>query len=81
MELNNLYPLRAKGYHVCLKERISYDEDVPIGGPHRPVWVTYGEYYYMVRRLDRGSRAARTVFDADSFEIASATVDPRDGAW
>ena len=36
-----------KGFHVCLTEAIEYKEKVPTGGPHRPVWVTYGDYVYM----------------------------------
>ncbi len=40
--------LFLNAYHVCLDQEISYDQQVPIGGPHRPVWAIYGEYKYIV---------------------------------
>jgi hypothetical protein len=35
------------GNHLCLDKNITYKEKIPLGGPHRPVWVTYGDYLYM----------------------------------
>lgn len=33
--------------HICLPENISYDEDIPASGSHRPLWPIYGDYLYL----------------------------------
>lgn len=33
--------------HVCMTESISYYDQPPRGGPHRPLWPVYGEYLYL----------------------------------
>ena len=38
----------SQGNHICLDKKIIYEEDIPTSGMHRPVWVTYGEYVFMV---------------------------------
>ncbi|CAF0893102.1 unnamed protein product [Brachionus calyciflorus] len=60
--VNEICRTPPSGYHVCLSDAISYPESVPIGGPHRPVWVTYGEYKYMppqrwVHAIEHGAAA------------------------
>lgn len=50
------------GSHVCLDKKIEYDVQIPMGGKHRPVWVTYGEYLYMppqrwIHAIEHGAAA------------------------
>ncbi|XP_022338116.1 uncharacterized protein LOC111133767 [Crassostrea virginica] len=46
--------------HVCMNETISYQETIPLSGPHRPLWPVYGEYLYLppqrwVHSLEHGA--------------------------
>ncbi|XP_034949498.1 uncharacterized protein [Chelonus insularis] len=43
-------PPYYKAHHVCMRHRIEYDDDIPMYGPHRPVWPMYGEYKYLPRQ-------------------------------
>ncbi|KAK6192715.1 hypothetical protein SNE40_004140 [Patella caerulea] len=33
--------------HICIKDRITYGDYLPISGSHRPVWPTFGTYRYL----------------------------------
>ncbi|XP_043910387.1 tumor protein p53-inducible protein 13 isoform X1 [Protopterus annectens] len=54
------YEQKAK--HLCMEERIVYNETIPNSGPHRPKWAKYGEYIYCppqrwVHNLEHGGIA------------------------
>ncbi|XP_033355164.1 uncharacterized protein LOC117236380 [Bombus vosnesenskii] len=36
--------------HKCMYEEIEYDDDVPLFGPHRPLWPIYGEYKFLPKQ-------------------------------
>ncbi|CAL7941608.1 unnamed protein product [Xylocopa violacea] len=36
--------------HKCMYEEIVYDDDVPLFGPHRPLWPVYGEYRFLPKQ-------------------------------
>ncbi|XP_017760345.1 PREDICTED: uncharacterized protein LOC108550930 isoform X2 [Eufriesea mexicana] len=36
--------------HKCMYEEIEYDDNVPVFGPHRPLWPIYGEYKFLPRQ-------------------------------
>ncbi|KAK9297439.1 hypothetical protein QLX08_008864 [Tetragonisca angustula] len=36
--------------HKCMYEKIEYDDDVPLFGPHRPLWPIYGEYKFLPKQ-------------------------------
>ncbi|XP_037093288.1 uncharacterized protein LOC119113072 [Pollicipes pollicipes] len=33
--------------HICMKQKIVYNETIPTYGPHRPLWAVFGEYLYV----------------------------------
>lgn len=33
--------------HFCMGTEISYNSSIPVYGPHRPLWPTYGEYMFV----------------------------------
>lgn len=33
--------------HICMENRIVYNQSIPSSGPHRPLWPKYGEYAYV----------------------------------
>ncbi|XP_055861958.1 uncharacterized protein LOC106050986 isoform X1 [Biomphalaria glabrata] len=39
-----------KPMHICLPEKINYQEDLPTSGAHRPLWAQFGEYVYLPRQ-------------------------------
>ncbi|XP_054712017.1 uncharacterized protein LOC129221549 [Uloborus diversus] len=39
-------PEKFYSKHVCLNEKIEYDDLIPTYGNHRPLWPVYGEYVY-----------------------------------
>ncbi|ESN95090.1 hypothetical protein HELRODRAFT_155212 [Helobdella robusta] len=48
--------------HTCMDRTITYTDDPPRGGPHRPKWPTYGTYTYLppqrwVHSLEHGAVA------------------------
>ncbi|XP_014480610.1 PREDICTED: uncharacterized protein LOC106747527 [Dinoponera quadriceps] len=43
-------PKAYKAAHRCMNETIEYDDDVPLYGPHRPLWPVYGEYMYLPKQ-------------------------------
>ncbi|EZA55425.1 uncharacterized protein LOC105279169 isoform X2 [Ooceraea biroi] len=43
-------PKAYKAAHKCMKERIDYNDNVPLYGPHRPLWPVYGEYKYLPKQ-------------------------------
>jgi hypothetical protein len=36
--------------HICYPDNITYTEDLPTSGSHRPIWPVYGEYVYVPRQ-------------------------------
>lgn len=56
----DLVPKYYVANHVCMKESIVYNHDIPSFGPHRPAWAKYGEYKFLPRQrwlhnLEHGS--------------------------
>ncbi|XP_011700226.1 PREDICTED: uncharacterized protein LOC105457318, partial [Wasmannia auropunctata] len=43
-------PKAYKAVHKCMDHRIEYDVDIPLYGPHRPLWPVYGEYKYLPKQ-------------------------------
>lgn len=43
-------PKTYKAAHKCMNQKIEYDDDIPIYGPHRPLWPVYGEYKYVPKQ-------------------------------
>ncbi|XP_012059423.1 PREDICTED: uncharacterized protein LOC105622616 [Atta cephalotes] len=43
-------PKMYKAAHKCMNQRIEYDDDIPLYGPHRPLWPVYGEYKYLPKQ-------------------------------
>ncbi|XP_028050080.1 uncharacterized protein LOC105836185 isoform X2 [Monomorium pharaonis] len=43
-------PKTYKAAHKCMTHRIEYDDDIPLYGPHRPLWPVYGEYKYLPKQ-------------------------------
>ncbi|XP_011170662.1 uncharacterized protein LOC105203549 [Solenopsis invicta] len=43
-------PKAYKAVHKCMNQRIEYDDDIPLYGPHRPLWPVYGEYKYVPKQ-------------------------------
>ncbi|XP_050436905.1 uncharacterized protein LOC126843407 [Adelges cooleyi] len=46
----DLLPKYYVANHVCMKENISYHQDIPSFGSHRPAWAKYGEYTFLPRQ-------------------------------
>ncbi|CAK9828798.1 hypothetical protein ANTRET_LOCUS6254 [Anthophora retusa] len=36
--------------HKCMYEKIRYDDDISLFGPHRPLWPVYGEYKFLPKQ-------------------------------
>ncbi|XP_050533675.1 uncharacterized protein LOC126901318 isoform X2 [Daktulosphaira vitifoliae] len=56
----DLVPKYYVANHVCMKENISYNHDIPSFGSHRPAWARYGEYTFLPKQrwlhnLEHGS--------------------------
>uniref|UniRef100_A0A2S2N9C5 Tumor protein p53-inducible protein 13 n=1 Tax=Schizaphis graminum TaxID=13262 RepID=A0A2S2N9C5_SCHGA len=56
----DLVPKYYVANHVCMKESISYNHDIPSFGSHRPAWARYGEYKFLPKQrwlhnLEHGS--------------------------
>jgi len=56
----DLVPKYYVANHVCMKETITYNHDIPSFGPHRPAWARYGEYKFLPKQrwlhnLEHGS--------------------------
>ncbi|XP_076168557.1 uncharacterized protein LOC143147312 [Ptiloglossa arizonensis] len=45
-----LIPKSYKATHKCMQEAIEYDDDIPLYGPHRPLWPVYGEYKFLPKQ-------------------------------
>ncbi|XP_032688449.1 uncharacterized protein LOC116852328 [Odontomachus brunneus] len=43
-------PKAYRAAHKCMNETIEYDDNVPLYGPHRPLWPVYGEYMYLPKQ-------------------------------
>ncbi|XP_011874122.1 PREDICTED: uncharacterized protein LOC105565485 [Vollenhovia emeryi] len=43
-------PKMYKAAHKCMNQRIEYDDDIPLYGPHRPLWPVYGEYEFLPKQ-------------------------------
>ncbi|KAM0733234.1 Tumor protein p53-inducible protein 13 [Formica fusca] len=43
-------PKTYKAAHKCMNQKIEYDDDIPIYGPHRPLWPVYGEYKFLPKQ-------------------------------
>ncbi|EFN80784.1 Tumor protein p53-inducible protein 13 [Harpegnathos saltator] len=43
-------PKAYEAAHKCMNETIEYDDDIPLYGPHRPLWPVYGEYMYLPKQ-------------------------------
>lgn len=43
-------PKTYKAAHKCMNQKIEYDDDIPVYGPHRPLWPVYGEYEYLPKQ-------------------------------
>ncbi|KAL6448279.1 hypothetical protein ACFW04_000327 [Cataglyphis niger] len=43
-------PKMYKATHKCMNQKIEYDDDIPIYGPHRPLWPIYGEYKFLPKQ-------------------------------
>nr|XP_012225307.1 PREDICTED: uncharacterized protein LOC105673903 [Linepithema humile] len=43
-------PKTYKAAHKCMNQKIEYDDDIPLYGPHRPLWPVYGEYKYVPKQ-------------------------------
>ncbi|XP_072745291.1 uncharacterized protein [Anoplolepis gracilipes] len=43
-------PKMYKAVHKCMNQKIEYDDDIPLYGPHRPLWPVYGEYKYVPKQ-------------------------------
>ncbi|KZC06978.1 PREDICTED: uncharacterized protein LOC107195223 [Dufourea novaeangliae] len=43
-------PMTYVARHKCMYEKIEYDTDIPLYGPHRPLWPVYGEYRFLPKQ-------------------------------
>ncbi|XP_076647825.1 uncharacterized protein LOC143356206 [Halictus rubicundus] len=43
-------PRNYVALHKCMREKIEYDDEVPLFGPHRPLWPVYGEYKFLPKQ-------------------------------
>lgn len=62
--------------HICMTQRIAYDDHPPRGGPHRPLWPVYGEYMYLppqrwIHSLEHGAVVFLYHPCADQREVAT----------
>uniref|UniRef100_A0A1L8DP15 Putative conserved secreted protein n=1 Tax=Nyssomyia neivai TaxID=330878 RepID=A0A1L8DP15_9DIPT len=56
-------PTAYSAPHRCMRENITYPENIPTFGPHRPIWPRYGEYLYVpvqrwIHNLEHGGIVA-----------------------
>ncbi|XP_053983537.1 uncharacterized protein LOC128878902 [Hylaeus volcanicus] len=64
--------------HKCMQERIEYDDDIPLFGPHRPLWPVYGEYKFLpkqrwIHSLEHGAIVALYHPCANPLEVKHLT--------
>ncbi|XP_011635651.1 uncharacterized protein LOC105426224 isoform X1 [Pogonomyrmex barbatus] len=43
-------PKAYQAAHKCMNQKIEYDDDIPLYGPHRPLWPVYGEYKFVPKQ-------------------------------
>ncbi|XP_078046060.1 uncharacterized protein LOC144474736 [Augochlora pura] len=43
-------PKNYVALHKCMQETIEYDDNIPLYGPHRPLWPIYGEYNFLPKQ-------------------------------
>ncbi|BFZ05428.1 hypothetical protein BsWGS_08467 [Bradybaena similaris] len=47
LQYNHCDEIAQRPLHICYPRNISYTEDLPTSGSHRPIWPKYGTYKYV----------------------------------